>query len=227
MIAVAGRKGGIGKTTITANLAGEYLAKGLKVRVIDLDPQHSMFNWARRAEKNKAILADCVESLEIPEFTDDGDELKASDKRDWFEKQLKKLSKGFDVILIDTPPSVDIPPMVAAATADVIVLPVGASSLDLLAIKDTLDVAKAAQMYRDGLPHICFVPSKIDESTSIAKALPGTLRRFKENIFTPIPQLVALQESPSLGKTVGEYAPASKAAKLVKKLAKEVRGLAQ
>jgi hypothetical protein len=47
IIAVIQQKGGVGKSTITANLAGELVEKKLIVRVLDLDPQQSVATWAR------------------------------------------------------------------------------------------------------------------------------------------------------------------------------------
>ena len=47
VIAIIQQKGGVGKSTITANLAGELVEKRLIVRVLDLDPQQSLAAWAR------------------------------------------------------------------------------------------------------------------------------------------------------------------------------------
>jgi len=42
IIAVAGRKGGAGKTTTALNLAGVLVERGLRVLLVDLDPQASL-----------------------------------------------------------------------------------------------------------------------------------------------------------------------------------------
>src|ERR1035437_1131485 len=50
IIAVGGRKGGVGKSTIVGNLAAEFAAMGRSVIVLDADPQHSLAAWAAQGE---------------------------------------------------------------------------------------------------------------------------------------------------------------------------------
>ena len=57
IIAVAGRKGGIGKSTIVGNLAAEFVARKHTVLVLDADPQHSLVAWAQQGE---GLLKSCV-----------------------------------------------------------------------------------------------------------------------------------------------------------------------
>src|ERR1017187_5027597 len=60
IIAVAGRKGGVGKSTIVGNLAAELAAMGRSVIVLDADPQHSLVAWAAQGE---GMLSGCVEKV--------------------------------------------------------------------------------------------------------------------------------------------------------------------
>ena len=62
IIAVAGRKGGVGKSTIVGNLAGEFAAMGKSVIVLDADPQHSLAAWAAQGE---GMLSRCVEKVKV------------------------------------------------------------------------------------------------------------------------------------------------------------------
>lgn len=62
VIAVIQQKGGVGKSTITANVAGELVRKGRTVKVLDLDPQQSLVIWA---QLGSGLLRDIVEPVSI------------------------------------------------------------------------------------------------------------------------------------------------------------------
>ena len=60
IIAVAGRKGGIGKSTIAGNLAAELMDMGWRVAVLDADPQHSIAAWAAQGKIGRASCRERV-----------------------------------------------------------------------------------------------------------------------------------------------------------------------
>ena len=88
IVAVLGRKGGIGKSTIAGNLAAEFAAMGQSVIVLDADPQHSLADWAAQG---KGLLSRCVEKVkhEGPEA---------------LQAKARKAQKAADLVMIDTPP---------------------------------------------------------------------------------------------------------------------------
>jgi chromosome partitioning protein len=124
IVLVTHQKGGVGKSTLTFNLA-QNISKNAKVAVLDFDLQGSL-----------SQLKELVTDFEIIPFKDEiGDILKLN----------------YDFIFIDTPPylSNHLPKMIAIA--DLVIVPTKAGILDLLAIKGSLQLIEAAQKTADTL----------------------------------------------------------------------------
>lgn len=125
VICVAQQKGGSGKTTIVANLAVALHLNGHSVAVLDTDPQGSLGRWfmARRASGK--------EDLEFATASAWG-----------VSYECDKLRKSFDFILVDTPPKVDADLRPALREADLILVPVAASQVDVWATESVLELAQ-------------------------------------------------------------------------------------
>ncbi len=205
IIAVAGRKGGVGKSTIAGNLAGEFAAMKRSVLVLDADPQHSMVAWAKEGD---GILARTVEKVES------GAALKA---------RARQAEKDADIVLIDTPPGTPEITYDAALVADLMLLPCGPSPLDLFAVKEALSLAlKARAERRSKKPRIRFVPSKVLMSTNLGRGLASSLKEMGKKVLPPIGQRIVVAEAVSNGLTVAEFAPDSAAHEEFRELAKAV-----
>jgi len=205
IIAVAGRKGGVGKSTIVGNLAGEFAEKGRTVAVLDADPQHSLVAWA---EQGDGLLARAVEKVAGPGA---------------IRAQARKAEKEVDVVLIDTPPGSPDAVYQAALAADLILLPCGPSPLDLFALKEPLSLAlKARAERRSKKPRIRFVPSKVLMSTNLSRALEGSLKDMGRKVLPAIGQRVVVAEAVSAGLTLAEYAPSASAREEFRELAEAV-----
>ena len=207
IVAVTGRKGGIGKSTITANLAGELVALGRRVAVLDTDPQQSLVKWAGIGE---GILADVIEAIE-------------TDHPQQFRKVVDRAAKVADCILIDTPPGFADPALLAALLADVVLLPAGPSPLDVMAAGEALESAREARAQRGGKkPLIRFIPCKTQSVTTLSRDLAGSLAKLGEKVLPAIGLRVAIAESALAGLTVREYARNSAAAAEFRALAVEL-----
>jgi chromosome partitioning protein len=212
IIAVAGRKGGIGKSTIVGNLAAEFAARKRKVVVLDADPQHSLMVWA---EHGDGMLRGCVRKVE----NGSAGELKT---------EVRKAAGNADVILIDTPPGAPETAYAAAMIADLMLLPCGPSPLDLFALKEALNLAlRARTVRRTKKPRIRFVPSKILVSTKLGRSLSSSLEKMGRKVLPPIGQRIVLAEAVAQGLTIAEYAPSSVARGEFRELAKAVDKILQ
>ena len=198
VIAVTGRKGGIGKTTITGNLAGEFAAVGWSVAVLDADPQQSLYHWGKLGQ---GILS----RVTVPVATDDPGQ---------FQQAIVAARATAQLVLIDTPPAFTDPSLLAALLADMVLLPAGPSPLDIAPAKESLELVKEAQIQRGGqLPQVRFVPSKLISRTLFSRDLPQTLSDLGAPVLPGITQRVVVAEAALVGLTVAEYVKKSNPAR--------------
>jgi chromosome partitioning protein len=207
IIAVAGRKGGVGKSTIVGNLAAELAAMGRSVIVLDADPQHSLVAWAAQGE---GMLSGCVEKVK----GGDAGALRA---------RARAAEEAADLVLIDTPPGLPDIAYQAALVADLVLLPCGPSPLDLFSVKEALSLSlKARAERRSKRPRIRFVPSKVLMNTNLGRGLSSSLEEMGKKVLPAIGQRVVVAEAVMSGLTVCEYAPNSVSRMEFKDLAKAV-----
>jgi chromosome partitioning protein len=126
IITVAQQKGGAGKTTLAANLAAAIAADGRRVAVVDIDPQASLSRWhaLRMARKNPATP---IHLASIAGWRLAG--------------ELERLHRSHQVLIIDSPPSVDTDARLAVRSASLVLVPMQPSPPDLWAAEGTLKLA--------------------------------------------------------------------------------------
>lgn len=124
VVTIAQQKGGSGKTTLAVNLAVEFLRRGQRVALLDTDPQGSLGRWfmARREARG-------VKGLEFSTASAWG-----------VSYECEKLRKINDLVIVDTPPKVDADLRPALREADLVLIPVAASHVDLWATDGVLDL---------------------------------------------------------------------------------------
>lgn len=176
--------------------------------MIDLDPQRSATQWARQgAEKFHYPV--------IPtEITNPGQ----------FKAELDHIGRehNADIILFDTPPSLENEAMIAALLSDLVLIPVTPSPLDIWAAEKAVKMVREAQKERGGKPTIALVPSRLMPNTVLAREIHISLKAFGESIAPSISMRVAMAEAPIAGQTINTYAPGSPSHNEFKELLKFV-----
>jgi chromosome partitioning protein len=193
-IAVAQRKGGVGKTTLAVSLAAESSQRGATTVLVDADPLRSARVWGELGR-----LTFPVEEIAFSS---------SSSVTGWA-SSVRRVQADF--IIIDTPPS-DTAMAASLSLADVAVIPCLPSGLDLEATARSLDIVHAIRARRANRLHVILVPNRVDIRTLEGRQLVEEMERFDERIAAPIGSRTAFVRSFSIGYSVSQYDPKGLAA---------------
>jgi chromosome partitioning protein len=243
VIALANQKGGVAKTTTTLNLAVAFREKGLRVLVIDLDPQgnltmsqglnpdtieKSMFDVLVHRVPIEDIIAVREVDVAVASIDLAGAELALSSmmgRERALEKALVTVRDKYDYILIDTPPSLGLLTINAFVASTGVIVPV---QCEYLALRGLVQLENTLAMVRENLnPQVEIVgilPTMYDKRTLHSREAVEILREnFGDLVFnTKIRKTVRFAEAPVKGSSVLLYDSDGEAAKLYRDLAKEV-----
>lgn len=199
VITIAQQKGGSGKTTLAATLAAEFVHRGLKVALLDTDPQGSLGRW---------FMARRDRGLQDMEF---------STASAWgVGYEVEKLKKTSDVVVIDTPPKIDSDLRPALREASLVLVPVASSHLDLWATEGVLDLA-----VRVGKP-VVLVMNRVKAGTRLAAEVAAEAARMTADVATAkLGQRTVFAETLGQGLGVSDT-PRSTARDEAEALAREV-----
>ncbi len=247
IVAIANQKGGVGKTTTAINLSACLAQRGVRVLLLDLDPQGNATSGLGIAQEDGGSLYPAlvsnieakklIRSTRLPNLSI----IRSHQELAGCEIELAQLgnhlvrlrevltplrySGHFDYLIMDCPPSLGVLMTGALSAADELVVPIQCEYFGLEGLSKIVNVVQ--QIRECGAnPNLNLegiVMTMYDSRANLAQQVVSDVRNyFSEIIYnTIIPRTIRLGEAPSFGKSIIEYDPAGRGAQAYRALAEE------
>ena len=249
-LAISNQKGGVGKTTTTVNLAAGLARNGLKILVVDLDPQGNA-STALGVEHREGtvssyelLLGACTPEQVIQRSTANGNLFCIPATIDLAAVEIELVSKvrreyrlrdalspefikeaGFDYVFVDCPPSLGLLTTNALNAVEEVLIPIQCEYYALEGVNQLLKYITMVQHQLDPQLHIsAILLTMFDGRTKLAEEVSADVRNtFGALVLrNRIPRSVKVSEAPGFGQTVLDYDPGSRGSMAYMDAAKEL-----
>lgn len=160
VISVLNPKGGTGKTTLSIHLARALHLKGKKVLLVDSDQQGSARDWNEAGEGKSGFP---VVGIDRPTL----------------DKDVPSLAESYDWVVIDGAAKLEKMSVSAVKAADLVLIPVQPSPLDIWACDTLVEMIQARQQITDGTPTAAFVVSRAKKGTVLAREVSDAISAYE------------------------------------------------
>lgn len=243
VVAVINQKGGVGKTTTTANLAHALASTGAQVTVVDLDPQGHLALSLGVVKNppgldevlldNKPLESNIVKARDNLNLLTSGQRLRdieevqqgGAQRGDMLRQAMQAHVQNQDYVLFDCPPSSSMLIANALFAADEVLIPMSSDFLALQGLSHLMGTLKKFEKALQKSFQKWLVMSRYSTPRRVSKEVLTTLLKHFPNqvLATVIRETAMLAECPSHGKTIIEYRSGSRSARDFRSLAKNFR----
>jgi len=243
-IAIANQKGGVAKTTTVVNLAAELAHQGLRVLVIDFDPQRSATssvfgNVEFELTSHDLLFASVAAESLTHNSRDFGFDVIPADiilssaelrlasvigRERILANGIARLKKKYDICLIDTPPTLGLLSVCALVAADYVIIPVCPDYFSLKGIQLVEEtIGSVRKNLGSPLSILGVLVTRTKKRVIVASAMKAIVEYFGDSVFkTTIPEDIRVEEAHNAHRPLCLYAPKCKAAGAYRELADEV-----